>query len=86
MTDPGDQNHNGQQFSTRDRDNDNFPSSCADLYKGAWWYNECHRANLNGLYQSPPFPTANEADGVNWWSWKGYRESLKRSVMMIRRI
>ncbi len=31
-------NHNGMQFSTRDRDHDNNSGNCASLYGGAWWY------------------------------------------------
>ena len=32
--------HNGRKFSTRDRDNDKDSGSCAQIYKGAWWFNE----------------------------------------------
>ena len=42
--------HNANKFSTRDRDNDNWGSSCAQGNKGAWWYNNCQRSNLNGRY------------------------------------
>ena len=38
------------QFSTKDQDNDGGSGSCAQLYKGAWWYNACLSSNLNGLY------------------------------------
>lgn len=35
--------HNGYKFSTKDRDNDESESkSCAELKKGAWWYNSCY--------------------------------------------
>ncbi|KAK3773255.1 hypothetical protein RRG08_039258 [Elysia crispata] len=42
--------HNNQQFSTRDRDNDADNRHCARVNHGGWWYNKCHRANLNGLW------------------------------------
>ena len=29
--------HNGQRFSTYDRDNDSSGSNCAQDWKGAWW-------------------------------------------------
>lgn len=42
--------HQGRPFSTEDRDNDIAVTNCAMSYKGAWWYKNCHRANLNGKY------------------------------------
>ena len=43
---------NGEEFSTSDRDNDNFPGShCAKSY-GGWWFDYCYReTSLNGIYQ-----------------------------------
>ncbi|KAM3911203.1 ficolin-2-like [Leptodactylus fuscus] len=75
---------NGMKFSTRDQDNDADTRSCADMYKGAWWYNGCHKSNLNGLY----FPGKHDsfANGINWESGKGYNYSYKRSEMKIRRV
>ena len=43
--------HNGQQFSTRDRDHDSsHGGDCSNLYKGSWWYRNCYDVNVNGLY------------------------------------
>ena len=62
------------QFSTNDNDNDLEAASCAQTYKGAWWYNHCLHSNLNGLYLnglqlallngSSPFPGAKTFDVV----------------------
>ena len=71
------------QFSTKDKDND--PSAiynCAQTFKGAWWYRDCHRSNLNGLYLKGTHSTF--ADGVNWHSFRGYYYSLKRAEMKVK--
>ncbi|XP_065419927.1 LOW QUALITY PROTEIN: tenascin-X-like [Chrysemys picta bellii] len=44
--------HSGSVFSTRDRDPNRLLIPCAVSYRGAWWYHNCHYANLNGLYGS----------------------------------
>nr|DBA14281.1 TPA: hypothetical protein GDO54_005275 [Pyxicephalus adspersus] len=74
--------HNGMTFSTVDQDNDADPRDCVQLYKGAWWYNQCHQSNLNGQYLLGNHNTF--ADGINWNSGKGYNYSYKQSEMKIR--
>ena len=77
--------HNGQMFSTKDRENDNSIMHCAEKRYGAWWYGNCGNANLNGRYYSD---NTKHADGVNWLDWNqkngGIGHSLKETIMMIR--
>ncbi|KAM3855921.1 ryncolin-4-like [Vipera latastei] len=75
--------HNGLGFSTKDEDNDSFePASCAANYKGGWWYGACHSSNLNGLYHKGEHTSY--ADGINWYTGKGYQYSYKYADMKIR--
>ncbi|VDI33592.1 Hypothetical predicted protein [Mytilus galloprovincialis] len=42
--------HSGHGFSTKDSDNDIGVGHCALDYRGAWWFNKCVTADLNGQY------------------------------------
>ncbi|XP_068759382.1 microfibril-associated glycoprotein 4-like [Montipora capricornis] len=77
--------HRGAAFSTKDRDNDNYPKSCSVHYKGAaWWFNSCVRASLNGIYYHGNHPSGSDWSGINWHKWRGHSYSAKRSEMKIR--
>ncbi|XP_076451388.1 microfibril-associated glycoprotein 4-like [Babylonia areolata] len=92
--------HLEMKFSTKDRDNDRFGAgSCAQMYRGGWWFNECFLSNLNGVYyyNSSSNSSSNSSnsssnsgsssslmDGVSWKTWMGFGYSLKKTVMKIR--
>ncbi|XP_069880173.1 tenascin-X isoform X2 [Dipodomys merriami] len=71
--------HSGSVFSARDRDPNNLLISCAVSYRGAWWYRNCHYANLNGLYGSVV-----DHQGVSWYHWKGFDFSVPFTEMKLR--
>ncbi|XP_019614381.1 PREDICTED: techylectin-5B-like [Branchiostoma belcheri] len=74
--------HDGKPFSAKDRDNDVYSSSCAQMFKGAWWYGDCYHSNLNGQYHLGTF--GSNDGGVTWRHWKGNNYSLKRTEMKLR--
>ena len=73
--------HNGQQFSTYDRENDRTPNvNCAKRYIGAWWYHDlCHHSNLNGKWK------ADNYKGIRWAHLTRHN-SVSFSEMKIRRV
>ncbi|CAH6900496.1 fibrinogen alpha chain [Phodopus roborovskii] len=82
--------HSNMQFSTFDRDADQWEENCAEVYGGGWWYNSCQAANLNGIYyaggtydprNNSPYEIEN---GVVWVPFRGSDYSLKVVRMKIR--
>ncbi|KPP74372.1 tenascin-like, partial [Scleropages formosus] len=71
--------HHGRPFSTYDKDNDIAVTNCALSYKGAFWYENCHRVNLMGRYGDN-----SHSKGVNWYHWKGHEHSIEFAEMKIR--
>ncbi|KAI8796300.1 BgiBFREP1 [Biomphalaria glabrata] len=72
--------HNDQFFSTFDRDNDRQNrSNCAVTYLGAWWYNACLYANLNGKWGSREY-----GKGLIWLGFTSPKESVTSSEMKMR--
>ncbi|NXR97238.1 FCN1 protein, partial [Oxylabes madagascariensis] len=74
--------HRDMPFSTTDQDNDMSSFNCATEYKGAWWYNDCHFSNLNGIYWMGVH--GSYADGINWKTGKEYHYSYKQTEMKFR--
>ena len=72
--------HNNMAFTTKDKDSDRWSSgNCAVLWTGAWWYNDCHKTNLNGEYLGDK----SDYRGVAWLKFRGKR-SLKSTEMKMR--
>ncbi|XP_019728390.1 uncharacterized protein tnxba isoform X2 [Hippocampus comes] len=71
--------HNERPFSTRDKDPDSLGIHCSRAYMGGWWYKNCYKTNLNGLYG---INTNNQ--GVVWIDWKGKDSSIPFTEMKFR--
>ncbi|XP_053183555.1 tenascin-like [Scomber japonicus] len=71
--------HNGRPFSARDKDPDSLGIHCAKAYMGGWWYKNCYKTNLNGLYG-----TNSNNQGVVWIDWKGKDSSIPFTEMKFR--
>ncbi|KAM6995330.1 uncharacterized protein tnxba [Tautogolabrus adspersus] len=71
--------HNGRPFSTRDKDPDPLGIHCARAYIGGWWYKNCYKTNLNGLYG-----INSNNQGIVWIDWKGKDSSIPFTEMKFR--
>jgi hypothetical protein len=65
-------------FSTMDRDNDNNPNNCAEIFSSGWWHDACFKVNLNGLSNEQSY------NGISWRDSKEEPIPIKLVRMMIR--
>ena len=76
--------HSRKEFSTKDVDNDEHPTThCAKDYKSGWWFDSCYNSNLNGVW-SPIGPSQNPP-GIIWESAL-YDYSFHSTVMAIKEV
>lgn len=67
---------NGQPFTTKDMDNDNYMhGNCAVDFKSAWWFNACNHSDFNTAYNGY----------LGKMAWRGWRTDISKSYLMIRR-
>ncbi|XP_029475370.1 ficolin-3 isoform X2 [Rhinatrema bivittatum] len=74
--------HSGKPFSTYDKDSDGMEQNCAQVVRGAWWYDSCYHSNLNGPY--PAFSQEAQKYGIDWKSGRGIGNSYKHTEMKFR--
>ena len=94
------QRHNGQPFTTYDRDNDGVGRvNCAEhsgLMFGGWWFgggdiahhskiNHCLDSNLNGKYYDLGYDRGH-GNGIKWKAVQPFSTSLVKTIMAIRRV
>ena len=75
---------NGEQFSTKDEDNDRLIRNCARELGGGWWFSDCGQSNLNGNHVAENEDAS--AGGIIWEALEPRRISkLYATTMMIKR-
>ncbi|KAH8378438.1 hypothetical protein KR093_011364, partial [Drosophila rubida] len=65
------------KFSTFDRNIET--QTCGAFFNAAWWYHNCHESQLTGLHGNHE-----HGFGINWYTFRGHKYSMKKAVMMIR--
>ncbi len=74
--------NNGMKFSTKKVDKDRWPrGNCAQDRHGAWWFNTCGYAHLNGEYLRGRHNQ--EKKGIVWYHFKGWEYSYKVAEMKV---
>ncbi len=77
--------HDGEKFSTHDKDNDGGATDCAGTYNSGWWYKStCHTSHLNGVYYETTETPPGSAHGIVWEGFKGFSTPLKTVVIAVR--
>ena len=74
--------NNGMKFSTQDVDNDRGSANCAQRWHGAWWFNNCFNAHLNGEYLRGRH-NQRGGKGIHWHHFKGGDYSYKVAEMKV---
>ncbi|KAL3871519.1 hypothetical protein ACJMK2_039513 [Sinanodonta woodiana] len=71
--------HDNMKFSTHERDNDNYGTSCSVSLHGdsGWWFNACYYLNPNGMYNFKG------TGGLSYYS--GGIIYMKNSVIKLKR-
>eukprot|EP00066_Takifugu_rubripes_P014823 XP_011604089.1 PREDICTED: tenascin-X [Takifugu rubripes] len=68
--------HNSRPFSSWDKNPDPLGIHCARSYMGGWWYKNCYKTNLNGIYGAN-----HDNQGIVWIDWKGKDVSIPFTEM-----
>ena len=79
----GDGKADGEVFSTADMNAQVGGKNCAQQARSGWWYGTgptCSKSSFNGEYGN-----INKDKGINWDTFRGMSESLKSSVIKLRR-
>ncbi|XP_076321606.1 uncharacterized protein LOC143231022 isoform X2 [Tachypleus tridentatus] len=73
--------HNDTYFSTKDKFHNN---QCSNTHQAAWWFKDCTKCLLNGIYQSDGLVKP-VGQGIYWYQLRNSWDlSLKRTEMKIR--
>jgi len=70
--------NNDGQFSTKDRENDQWKKHCSQVFTGGWWYKACHHAHPTGTWGSKEM-----GKGINWKTVTTHDDSLSSITMKV---